>query len=82
MQKLVPALKKGYSKLLVCDVVIPAQGASVMQAAHDLCLMGLLAASERTEAAWTKLLVSAGFKVVKVWKDTRGIESVIEAELA
>lgn len=76
------AFKKGYSKLVITDVVIPAEKASVMQATHDLCLMGLLAAVERTEADWRKLLENAGFRVINVWKDTRGIESVIEAELA
>jgi fumagillin biosynthesis methyltransferase len=82
LRHLVPAFKKGYSKLLIADVVIPAHGASVMQAAHDLCLMSLLSAVERTEAAWRQLLSTAGFRVVRVWNDTRGIESVIEAELA
>lgn len=76
------AFKKGYSKLVITDVVIPAEKASAMQATHDLCLMGLLAAVERTEADWRKLLETAGFRIINVWKDTRGIESVIEAELA
>lgn len=52
-----------------------------MQAAHDVCLMGELAASERTKAHWTVLLKSAGFRVVRIWNDGRGIESVIEAVL-
>lgn len=81
LENLKLAFRKGYSKLIITDVVIPPEKASVMQATHDLCLMGLLAAVERTEADWIKLLHNAGFKVVKVWKDTRGIESVIEAEL-
>lgn len=53
----------------------------MMQAAHDICLMGLLAARERTEEDWKRLLDTAGFEIVRLWKDTRGIESVIEAEL-
>lgn len=76
------AFKKGYSKLVITDVVIPAEKATVMQATHDLCLMGLLSAVERTEADWRRLLENAGFRIINVWKDTRGIESVIEAELA
>lgn len=52
-----------------------------MQATHDLCLMGLLAARERTKEDWTKLLDTAGFQVIKIWEDTRGVENVIEAEL-
>lgn len=76
-----PAFKRGHSRLVVTDVVVPPSGASAMQATHDLCLMGLLSARERTEKDWRALLGGAGFKVLKVWKDTRGIESVIEAEL-
>lgn len=50
LQNIVPAMKKGYSKLLVCDVVIPPKGASVYQAGMDLNMMALLSAYERTEA--------------------------------
>ncbi|KAF8211317.1 S-adenosyl-L-methionine-dependent methyltransferase [Mycena galopus ATCC 62051] len=78
---LAPAFKRGYSKLLIADIVIPPRGASVYQAAIDLLLMELMAAGERTELQWAKLLGAAGFKIVKVWKDTRGMDSVIEAEL-
>ncbi|EPS43349.1 hypothetical protein H072_2598 [Dactylellina haptotyla CBS 200.50] len=82
LKNLKPALKKGYSKLLIFDVVVPPVGASVIQAAHDLCLMSLLSAAERTEAAWKALLSQAGFKVVGMWKDARGTETLMEAELA
>lgn len=81
LDNLKPAFKKGYTRLIITDVVIPPEKASVMQVTHDLCLMGLLAAIERTQDDWTKLLENAGFKIIKVWKDIRGIESVIEAEL-
>ncbi|ROW05745.1 hypothetical protein VMCG_05180 [Cytospora schulzeri] len=82
LENLKLAFKKGYSKLVITDVVVPPEKASIMQATHDVGLMALLAAGERTEADWRKLLDNAGFKIIKVWKDTRGIESVIEAELA
>lgn len=52
-----------------------------MQAAHDVMLMGLLAARERTEADWLQLLSGAGFEVLRVWRDEKGVESVIEAGL-
>ncbi|ROW15289.1 hypothetical protein VPNG_02994 [Cytospora leucostoma] len=82
LENLKVAFKKGYSKLVITDVVIPPEKASIMQATHDLCLMGLLAAIERTEDEWKRLLENAGFKVIQFWKDTKGIETVIEAELA
>ncbi|KAJ7276186.1 putative O-methyltransferase [Mycena haematopus] len=81
LRHLASAFTRGYSKLLITEVVIPSQGASSFQAGVDLLMMAMLAGGSRTEAAWVKLLNTAGFKVVKVWKDTHGIECVIEAEL-
>ncbi|KAF8211438.1 putative O-methyltransferase [Mycena galopus ATCC 62051] len=81
LRNLASVFKRGYSKLLITDIVIPPQGASTFQAGIDLLMMAMVAGGERTEAAWVQLLKTAGFKVVKVWKDTRGIECVIEAEL-
>ncbi|KAH8880853.1 putative O-methyltransferase [Thozetella sp. PMI_491] len=82
LQNLASAMKKGYSKLLICDIVLPPTGASVLQAAMDMQMLGLVSAGERTEAAWKELLENSGFKVVKLWPDGRGYEMVIEAELA
>ncbi|KAF8211318.1 S-adenosyl-L-methionine-dependent methyltransferase [Mycena galopus ATCC 62051] len=76
-----PAFNKGYSKLLIADIVIPPRGASILQAGIDLTMMAMVSGGERAETAWVQLLKTAGFKVVKVWKDTGGIECVIEAEL-
>ncbi|KAJ7904330.1 S-adenosyl-L-methionine-dependent methyltransferase, partial [Mycena olivaceomarginata] len=81
LNNLVPAFKRGYSKLLIADVVIPPKGASTFQAVVDVLMMAAVAGRERTEAGWAKLLNTAGFKIVKVWPDARGIECVIEAEL-
>ncbi|KAJ6516077.1 putative O-methyltransferase [Mycena sanguinolenta] len=82
LRNLGSAFTKGYSRLLITDVVIPPEGASSFVAGVDLLMMAMLAGGSRTEAAWVKLLNSAGFKLVKVWKDQLGIECVIEAELA
>ena len=82
LKNLVPALKKGYSKLLICDVVLPSTGTSVTQATMDVGMMVFLSAGERTKAKWDKLLNYAGFVVVKWWPDPRGYETLIEAELA
>ncbi|KAI8961235.1 putative O-methyltransferase [Daldinia sp. FL1419] len=82
LRNIIPAMKKGYSKLLVCDVVIPPTEASVFQASMDLNMMSLLSAYERTETAWRKLINDAGYKIIKIWMDPRGYEGLIEAELA
>ncbi|KAI1472981.1 putative O-methyltransferase [Daldinia caldariorum] len=82
LKNIIPAMKKGYSKLLVCDVVIPPSGASTFQTGIDLNMMTLLSAYERTEALWRKLLNDAGYKIIKIWMDHKGYEGLIEAELA
>lgn len=75
-------MRKGYSRLLICDVVLPAVGATTVQAALDVAMMALVSAQERTEGMWNSLITEAGFKVIKWWKDPRGYETLIEAELA
>ncbi|CAJ2509520.1 Uu.00g145460.m01.CDS01 [Anthostomella pinea] len=79
---LAPAMKKGHSKLLIYEVVIPPTGASPLQTTVDIGLMTLLSAAERTEAMWRQLIESCGLKVVKIWTNPLAMESVIEAELA
>lgn len=48
----------------------------------DMNLLSVVAAFERTEAAWHALCEQAGLKIVKIWSHPRAVESVIEAELA
>ncbi|KAI9839332.1 MAG: hypothetical protein M1837_002217 [Sclerophora amabilis] len=81
LQQLVPAMEKGYSKVLVNENVIPDQGASWEMTSLDFFMMALAASRERTEAQWRELLHSAGLKLVKIWSHERGLESLIEAEL-
>ncbi len=75
-------MKKGYSKLLICDIMITATGATATQTTMDMAIMLMLAAYERTQKNWEKLLSDAGFKITKLWPDPRGFETLIEAELA
>jgi hypothetical protein len=73
-------MKRGYSKILINDIVIPTTDASCYQVAMD-CLVLQASANERTEAVWRKVIEDAGLKLVKIWPDGRGYESVVEAEL-
>ncbi len=82
LSNLKDAMIKGYSKLLIYEVVVPPTGASIYQTTIDIELMSLLSAFERTERSWTNLLTESGFKIVKFWPDPRQIETVIEAEIA
>jgi hypothetical protein len=80
LKQVAAVMKPGYSKVLINDIVLPAMGASCYQTALD-CFMLQLAGKERTEAMWNKVITEAGMKVVKIWPDGRGYESLIEAEL-
>lgn len=75
------AMKPGYSRLLIVDVVLPPTGASAVQAGLDVSMMGLLSAKERTHRMWEELLSGAGLRILKIWKDPKRLESVIEIEL-
>ncbi|KAL9593641.1 MAG: hypothetical protein Q9219_007457 [cf. Caloplaca sp. 3 TL-2023] len=79
---LAPAMKKGYSKLLINENVIPARGAHWLSTGLDMTMMAGFSSCERTEDNWRKLLEASGFKIIKIWTYEPGCESLIEAELA
>jgi len=81
LKQVAAVMKPGYSKVLINDIVIPTTGVSCYQAAMD-CLVLQASANERTEAIWKKVVKDAGLKLVKIWPDGRGYESIIEAELS
>lgn len=75
-------MKRGYSKLLIQENVIPHRDADWCMTALDMLLMASFGGCERTEQAWRKLLGDAGLKVVRIWDYERGWEGLIECELA
>lgn len=81
LSNLVAAMEPGYSKLLVNENVIPDTGAYWETTSLDLIMMQI-GSGERTERQWRALLESAGLKVVHIWTAQRGVESLIECELA
>ena len=80
LKNIASAMKPGYSKVLVNDVVFPDKGATRFATQSDFGMLALLGAMERSEAQWRRLFEQAGLQVVKIWSGTP--ESVIEAELA
>ncbi|KXJ88600.1 O-methyltransferase [Microdochium bolleyi] len=73
-------MTRGYSKLLVYEVVMPAEGASRLATTLDLALMSCTSGIERTEEAWRRLLKGCGFRITGVFRHPRALETVIEAE--
>ena len=79
LKSVASAMKPGYSKLIINDVVLPPQGATRFAVQSDLTMMGFFSAMERNEAQWRRLLEAAGFEILKFWLAFP--ESVIEAQL-
>ena len=60
LQHIVAVMKKGYSKVLIFENVVPDMGGSWKTTSLDWLMMGMAASRERTEAQWRELLLSAG----------------------
>lgn len=75
------AMQRGYSKLLIYEIVMPSQGATSLMTTLDLQLMNVTSGFERTEENWSNLLGEVGLKIVGISRHPRAVESVIEAEL-
>ncbi|RAL08720.1 o-methyltransferase [Aspergillus homomorphus CBS 101889] len=82
LRSLVPAMREGYSKLLINENVIPSTNAYWETTSLDIIMMADFASRERTESQWRALIESVGLKVVKIWTARRGVESLIECEVA
>ena len=81
LKNLKDAMQPGYSKILVCEAVLPDVGASWQHTSLDLFMMALASSQERTETQWRKLFHAAGLRVMGIWTKGTGNESLIELEL-
>lgn len=77
----IPAMKRGYSKLLLNEFILPERECPLFLSGFDLQMMTMHAGKERTESQWLALLSRAGLKVKKFWVPSSGGEGIIEAEL-
>lgn len=71
---------KGHSRLLVCETVLPATGASGFESLADIS-RATFSSMQRSEKHWTALLASVGLKIIKIWPSKDGPFPVIESEL-
>jgi len=83
LKQVAGAMKKGYSKLLINENVIPDKGADWQATALDMMMITLFSSKERTYSQWSQLLESPelGLKIVRVWTVKHSQESLIECEL-
>ncbi|KAL5046572.1 hypothetical protein BDW71DRAFT_197504 [Aspergillus fruticulosus] len=82
LSNLVPAMRRGYSKILINENVIPSTNAYWETTSLDIIMMADFASQERTEKQWRALAESVGLNIVRIWTRRRGVESLIECELA
>lgn len=79
LSNLAAAMRPGYSRILINEMIVPDVNASDFITACDLVMMGLSGGMERTESHWNRLLASAGLRIQKIWTLNEETESVIEA---
>lgn len=75
-------MERGFSKILINENVIPDTNAYWETTSLDIIMMSDFASQERTTRQWQNLVESVGLKIVKIWTAQRGVESLIECELA
>ncbi|KAH8885725.1 S-adenosyl-L-methionine-dependent methyltransferase [Thozetella sp. PMI_491] len=79
-------MKKGYSTLLIDNIVLPEEKVGLRYAYLDIAMMVLFGGGiQRTEGQWKTLIEAAGLKVVKIWfaeSVNEGAEAIIECEKA
>jgi hypothetical protein len=81
LQNLVPALAKGYSRVLLNEIVINEERPTLAATNMDMVMLAHLAVRERTEAEWRDVLDKAGLTVVNIYSYPGVAESLIEAKL-
>ena len=76
-----PSMRKGYSKILVNEIVLDGDDLTPTKAAIDLMVMSFMGSKERTEEEWKLLFLSAGMKVTGRWKSQVTDRDVLEVDL-
>ena len=75
-------MERGYSKILINELVVPDQNASWSVTSMDWLMLALGAVKERTEKDWRTMAESVGLKITGIWTKEQGTESLIECEIA
>ena len=75
------AMRRGYSKLLIEDMILAEMREGFRGASMDMVMFFLPEGKERTRSEFEQLLNDVGLRIIEVWPGSMGGESVIEAEL-
>ncbi|KAI1426461.1 S-adenosyl-L-methionine-dependent methyltransferase [Xylaria sp. FL1777] len=75
------AMERGYSRLLIHEVIVATKEPSLTATTLDMTMMALFAALERSENEWHSLIGGVeGLQIAKIWRARRAVESIIEIE--
>ncbi|KAL8718544.1 MAG: hypothetical protein Q9225_004334 [Loekoesia sp. 1 TL-2023] len=75
----VQAMKPGYSKLIINDVILPNRGCHWQHAALDIIMMSTFSGFHRSEDDFKRLLGQAGLEIEKFWYPPGIGDGVVEA---
>jgi hypothetical protein len=81
LESLKPALKPGYSRVLLNEIVLSEENPTIAATSMDMMMLAHLAVRERTEMEWKVILRKAGLRFLEIYNYPGVAESVIEAEL-
>ncbi|KAJ1329744.1 demethylsterigmatocystin 6-O-methyltransferase [Microdochium nivale] len=82
LKNLKPALKPGYSRVLLNEIVLSEENPTLAATSMDMMMLAHMNVRERTEVHWKKIIEGAGLKIIKIYHFPGSAESLIEAELA
>ncbi|KAI0141804.1 putative hydroxyindole O-methyltransferase [Xylariaceae sp. FL1272] len=82
LENLKPALQRGYSRVLLNEIVLSEDHPTLAATSMDMMMLAHFAVRERTEADWKSILERAGLRVSGIYAYPGSAESVIEAKLA
>lgn len=82
LENLKPALKPGYSRVLLNEIVLSEEHPTIAATSMDMMMLAHSAVREGTEADWRAILAKAGLTLLKIYDYPGVAESVIEAELS
>ncbi|KXG53248.1 Plant methyltransferase dimerization [Penicillium griseofulvum] len=77
-----PAMKRGFSRVIMEEYILPDQNARSLPCMTDIAVMVFCSGLERTRQRWSNLLTSVGLRVIKFWVREGDGLGIIEAELA
>ena len=72
------AMSPGHSKVLVNDIILPAEGVTRLEATVDMQMMVMTSGFERTEGMFRRIFEKAGLRLEKVWRNSLSPTSIAE----